>query len=159
MIKLIAFILLLIMVPAFGVTGGVILSFWNTGNELQPIWGRISGCVVVVVILFNLRNILSKPAMRATRKHRERMLMAIFSVIIFPMMAGFCLFMLEDFPLNSGVVSDGNAVEVVNEHVTGLAMKLFVYLPSAINCWYICLEGITPLWRKFKPVTSMNNND
>ncbi|EBV4408261.1 hypothetical protein DOW38_20270 [Salmonella enterica subsp. enterica serovar Baildon] len=143
--KLIAFLLLMIMAPALGVVGGMILSFWNIGNDLQPFWGRLSGAVTILVIALNLKNVFSKEVTRAKNKHRKRMLLAIFSVIVFPIIAG---------------TEAANADQKNNSaigFVTELAMNMFAYLPFVINCWYICLEGVAPLWRRFKSVTSTKN--
>lgn len=157
--KLIAFILLLFMAPALGVAGGVILSFWNTGNELQPVWGRLSVYMVILVFVFNLRNILTEPTTRTTRKHRERMLMAIFAIFIFPMMAGFCLIVIEDLSLNSEADSAQQTLDIANEKIKVILITMFENLPFAINCWYIWLEGIVPLWAKLRPISSVNDGE
>lgn len=143
--KLIAFLLLMIMAPALGVVGGMILSFWNIGNDLQPFWGRLSGAVTILVIALNLKNVFSKEVTRAKNKHRKRMLLAIFSVIVFPIIAG------------TEAANADQKNNSANGFVTELAMNMFAYLPFVINCWYICLEGGAPLWRRFKSVTSTKN--
>ncbi|EIF0060145.1 hypothetical protein LEW97_004196 [Salmonella enterica] len=143
--KLIASLLLMIMAPALGVVGGMILSFWNTGNDLQPLWGRLSGAVTILVIALNLKNVFSKEVTKAKNKHRKRMLLAIFSVIVFPILAG-----------TEAEYSD-QETNSANDFVTDQAMNMFAYLPFAINCWYICLEGSAPLWRRFRSVTSIKN--
>ncbi|EHA6261188.1 hypothetical protein JMB15_003585 [Salmonella enterica] len=157
--KLIAFILLLFMAPALGVAGGVIFSFWNTGNELQPVWGRLLVYMVVLVFIFNLRNKLTEPTTRATRKHRERMLMAIFGIIIYPLMAGFCLFVIEDFSFNPGTDSAQQTLDMANEKLKVILLTMLKYMPFAINCGYIWLEGIVPLWTKLRPAPSVNNGE
>lgn len=103
--KLIVFILLLFMVLVLGVVGGVIFFFWNIGNELQLVWGRFLVYMVVLVFIFNLRNIFMELIMRVMCKYCERMLMVIFGIIIYLLMVGFCLFVIEDFLFNLGIDS------------------------------------------------------
>ncbi|EBU2945703.1 hypothetical protein CT090_20820 [Salmonella enterica subsp. enterica] len=143
--KLIAFLLLMIMAPALGVVGGMILSFWNDGNDRQPFWGKLSGAVTILVIALNLKNVFSKEVTRAKNKHRKRMLLAIFSVIVFPIIAG------------TEAANADQKNNSANDFVTDLAMNMFAYLPFGINCWYISLEGGAPLWRRFTSVTSTKN--
>ncbi|MCU8645844.1 hypothetical protein OEZ66_12895 [Escherichia coli] len=139
----------LFVVVSLGLFGGMFLDFWSAGCELQPTWVRFSSGAAAVVIFLNLRNALKDEKSREKRKHLERMQLAIFSIIILPLAAGFFLFMLEDISSQSEV----------NENLIDLVKKSFAYLPFIINCWYICLEGIVPLWRRLKCVISTKNID
>lgn len=146
--KIMTNISLLFIIISLGVAGGILHDFWNSGYELQPVWVKFSGGATVLVILLNLGEVFNKEVSRAKRKHVERMQLAIFSVIIFPIVVGFCLFILEDISSQSKM----------NNYVRYMAMILFAYLPSVINCWYILLEGVIPLWRRHKNSQLMDDS-
>lgn len=148
--KVFAWIGLPLVAMQLGIAGGLMLSFLTAGIELQPLWVKISGVVTVCVLLLNAPLILFAPKSRARQKHLERMCMAIASLFITPMFAGFCLIIIPDLQSGSNLGGGYQNMVPSNDSFYNIALKIYTYIPFVINCWYVLLEGVIPAWDIFK---------
>ncbi|AYN25569.1 hypothetical protein D8682_00375 (plasmid) [Buttiauxella sp. 3AFRM03] len=132
-------IIALIMAPALGMAGGMILVFWNTGIELQPLWVRITNFLVLIIFI---RLLVSRIYSESEVKiNFERIFPAIAGLIIVPIWSG----LLSSDPFDFG--DTGNATD---------NMKAFMdiclpYFSLPMNLLFIWKEGVNPIWAKQKP--------
>ena len=143
---LLLLIVLFILTPALGMSGGILLSIWKTGLDLQPVWVKVTNVIALLSLVFAYIKSLVPYAYNS--KWYEHYLFLIIGLVLMPMVAGFVAKGgIFDFAGNTSTPFDG-AVE-----------QLSKYLPVPFNFAYILKIVIIPLWEKFPEKPESKNNE
>lgn len=136
---------IMFMLMSLTMTGKLFLSLAEIGYELQPLWVKGSGVVAFLVMLVRLVKIDEGIISIA---FNQKMQIALCSIFIIPLYVGIVIYFLNDFDLTTVSASTLFITSEITQDVDKILVFILTYLPLPLNCWYIYLDFIKPLFSK-----------